>query len=629
MKIIEKIEIKYFRSFADKKVEISNLNDLNIFSGSNDSGKSNILRALNLFFNNVTNSGDLFSIKHDLSKLHWEKSDGRAKKKRDGGLEGVRQKDLFVEVKIHFSLPLDLGGMLPRKFFVSRRWTDAKNNPPYQDNNVETRYKKEKGELTTNQKNALQGQLTQFLRKIDFRYVPAIKERAFFKHLYKELQGRLLEKEISEIRDKSQQLQAVIKEETVELFNEFKKSTGIDASFFLLEDNLINFEKSVEVETFGNIFLPNRGDGIQARFIPDILNELSKNNKSRKYILWGFEEPENSYELKNIKKLRDNFTKIYSKDKQIFITTHSREFLSIKNGDEKSNRTSIYRVYKKADSSSQIAFYDDEDGFNKERIQLSFWNGEQKTKNRQCVLDELFSDLGIIDESRKITELEDLIKNNHEKLEELDYVISALKKPVIFVEDEKTNLYKIAWLKLNDIKFSINNFVDAFNKNAPFVIHSVGGNEELYKKLDMVKMDEFLGKRVVGIFDFDDAFKRFNGLGQGRWGEKEGEEKSCIFKRRLDNQNIFAILIPVPKHRKTYASIQQRNNFLIIEHLFDDNVLKNSGHLNSQVQDIGAGGSIIKINKKGTLWISSSKFNKNYFKGFAPLFNRVNKLLNL
>src|SRR3989344_2261111 len=209
MKIIEKVEIKYFRSFADKKVEIDNLGDLNIFSGSNDSGKSNILRGINLFFNNETSPGIRFNVDDDLSKLQRNRSDERVTKKRAGGKTEARQKDLFIDVKIHFLLPSDFGGMLPKIFFVSRRWTKTKSTPPYQESNVETRYKKEKGVLTTNQKNALLGQLTQFLNKIEFRYVPAIKDRGFFRHLYKELQGKLLEKEISEIKSESRKLQDV------------------------------------------------------------------------------------------------------------------------------------------------------------------------------------------------------------------------------------------------------------------------------------------------------------------------------------------------------------------------------------------------------------------------------------
>jgi predicted ATP-dependent endonuclease of OLD family len=187
MIIIESIEIKYFRSFSDKKVSIENIRDFNIFSGSNDSGKSNVLRALNLFFNNETGSGVYFDVNKDLSKIHWTKSNARVIEKRKVGKKEVRQKDLYVDIKIYFSLSEKHGGMLPKKFFVSRRWTKAKYNPPYQNSNIETRYSIEKGKLTSSQKNALNGQLTQFLHKIEFRYVPAVKDKFFFKHLYKYL----------------------------------------------------------------------------------------------------------------------------------------------------------------------------------------------------------------------------------------------------------------------------------------------------------------------------------------------------------------------------------------------------------------------------------------------------------
>ena len=51
MQLIQKIEIENFRSSVS--VNLSNLSDLVVFAGANDSGKSNILRALNLFFNNM------------------------------------------------------------------------------------------------------------------------------------------------------------------------------------------------------------------------------------------------------------------------------------------------------------------------------------------------------------------------------------------------------------------------------------------------------------------------------------------------------------------------------------------------------------------------------------------------
>ena len=48
MQLLEEIEISYFRSFY--KFKLRQLKDLNIVFGKNDSGKSNVIRALNLFF---------------------------------------------------------------------------------------------------------------------------------------------------------------------------------------------------------------------------------------------------------------------------------------------------------------------------------------------------------------------------------------------------------------------------------------------------------------------------------------------------------------------------------------------------------------------------------------------------
>ena len=55
--MIEKIEIQYFRSIY--RTIITGVEDINVITGKNDVGKSNILRALNLFFNNcIISEGD-------------------------------------------------------------------------------------------------------------------------------------------------------------------------------------------------------------------------------------------------------------------------------------------------------------------------------------------------------------------------------------------------------------------------------------------------------------------------------------------------------------------------------------------------------------------------------------------
>lgn len=65
------IEIKNFRSIKSSKIELSSLN---IFVGLNDAGKSNYLKALNLFFNNETDYGKKFQHDVDFTNYYNTKS---------------------------------------------------------------------------------------------------------------------------------------------------------------------------------------------------------------------------------------------------------------------------------------------------------------------------------------------------------------------------------------------------------------------------------------------------------------------------------------------------------------------------------------------------------------------------
>src|SRR6478609_461641 len=59
---IRQIHIENFRSIQKAVIPAG---DLSILVGKNDCGKSNILRSLNLFFNDVTNPGQKFSLEND------------------------------------------------------------------------------------------------------------------------------------------------------------------------------------------------------------------------------------------------------------------------------------------------------------------------------------------------------------------------------------------------------------------------------------------------------------------------------------------------------------------------------------------------------------------------------------
>lgn len=65
MEIIQSIQIRKFRSLKSMTNKELVVTDLNIFVGQNDQGKSNILRALNLFFNGETDMGSRFRFSED------------------------------------------------------------------------------------------------------------------------------------------------------------------------------------------------------------------------------------------------------------------------------------------------------------------------------------------------------------------------------------------------------------------------------------------------------------------------------------------------------------------------------------------------------------------------------------
>jgi hypothetical protein len=73
------------------------------------------------------------------------------------------------------------------------------------------------------------------------------------------------------------------------------------------------------------------------------------------------------------------------------------------------------------------------------------------------------------------------------------------RKNLIFVEDSKTQIYKIAWLKLNDKYLTKDNFEEIFDKECSFCFHPKGGRDNLRRFLDMPEVEEFKNHKIIGI----------------------------------------------------------------------------------------------------------------------------------
>jgi AAA15 family ATPase/GTPase len=589
MKIIEKIEIRHFRSFdggvGEPKVEVVNLEDINIFSGANDSGKSNVLRALNLFFNNEISPGVIFNLERDLSKIQKNRSDNKAKEKRAGGKRDVRQKDLWVKIRIYFKK--DQAGVLPEKFFVERTWD--KNGP-----HINRKHNIKKN-IDLKKARAQEGQLSQFLNNISFEYVPAVKDRQFFNILFKKLQNYLFDKQDKKNDNKftkhSSKFNDLLKTETQSLFDEFKKNVGIDAGFRIPE-TLVDFFRTLHVETENGISLFDRGDGIQARFIPDILNEISKD--SRKKIIWGFEEPENSYEPLRCFELAQDFVK-YSEKKQIFITSHAFPFIGLKG-----KGISSYRVRNQGNVS---------------KIGLVNWNQRTiKGAGFRNDTDELEQEVGLLETYARLSD------HLGQEMEKAKYHV--------FVEDSNRQIYKIAWLKLNDISCTKDNFERLFKEKCPFNVFEKEGRINLKKYLDMPAIEELKNIKIIGIFDFDDGFNDFNGLVSDKWENYTGDKITCLIRKRKHHDCFYALLTPVPSFRNNYADPTFTHNYLSLEHLLDDDVLRKIGCFDGMSVPSG-GTQITKIKGKDSLWKKLFILSKEDLSAFKPLFDKISQLFEL
>lgn len=147
--IITSIRIKNFRSIKNALIKVK---DMNIFVGLNDVGKSNVLKALNLFFNGNTDYDTPFDFKKDFSCFFTKKS----------------HKTKEIVIKIEFKIPETYKehGI----YTWEKRWKS--------DNYTEETILNQDGKKPT-ERSRVPGTL----KRIKYRYVPAVKSKEYYKSL--------------------------------------------------------------------------------------------------------------------------------------------------------------------------------------------------------------------------------------------------------------------------------------------------------------------------------------------------------------------------------------------------------------------------------------------------------------
>lgn len=317
---IKRIHVKNFRSLVDKTIELS---DYNFFVGKNDSGKSNVLKALNLFFNNKTDFNVNFDFENDYSKF--------AKR----GAKQARE----------ITISLDI--IIPNSFKEKgiKTWTKTWRAEGLHTDNRDSLFKTASKGFT-------------FLDRIQYMYIPAVKSNEYFKFLLSQVYLSMTKAANSTLKELnltySKQLQLL----TNDLSEQLKDILRLNSAIQMPKDLNIVFRDLTFLtsdEHVKGIDLNHRGDGIKARHIPSILWYMQHNTEKNKLknsishsFIWGFEEPENGVEYLSCFEMADEFYS-YRKECQMLITTHSPAFYMKKGYDD----ATCFYVYKNNEGASE------------------------------------------------------------------------------------------------------------------------------------------------------------------------------------------------------------------------------------------------------------------------------------
>ncbi|TGT68857.1 DUF2813 domain-containing protein [bacterium M00.F.Ca.ET.159.01.1.1] len=309
--MLKRVRIRDFRSITDLEIDLENLN---IFVGRNDTGKSNILRALNLFFNGETDFRRSFNFSQDFSQ-NSRMRQGKA-----------------PEIRIDLTLELPSGYQTfegARYIEWSKRWrrNETIGDPPMF---VLSGNKKEK--------IGARSKMHSYLENIDYHYIPALKGKEFFSELLSDIYDVLSDVSAEDLKSASEPLQSRVEAILADVANEIQ-SILKSRSEPKLPANLRSVFRLIQFEANG-IDLDRRGDGIRVRHVPSLVKFLcdlksQRAGRYKSFHVWGLEEPENSVDFIAAFEMRDQILAISKNNQyQVLMATHSPIFFSLESADD-------------------------------------------------------------------------------------------------------------------------------------------------------------------------------------------------------------------------------------------------------------------------------------------------------
>ena len=399
MQIIDSISIKNFRSI-DKLSQTLNPKDLNVVIGLNDSGKSTLLKALNLFFNGRTEQNVGFRFDDDFCKFAQVRAHAAPE----------------IEISLTFNIPSHYKNK--GKMIWTKKWRrDGFYDEKIKDVNGKS-YDKGKGKEVA------------WLRKIRYFYVPAIRDERYFNDLMGNIYDTLSEVDSEVLQQSSLDFAEGVKNQVNTLVSEISSKLEYNSNITTPSDFRLLFATlDFELESNGNkISLMKHGDGIKALHIPIILKFIAqtlhkqKGKQINSDVIWGFEEPENNLEMGKAFSLASIF-KNYSNELQIFITTHSPAFYAlVKNGEN-------------------LLLWAEKDDNGKTNYSVADCSNIKQIDSKIGIL-PIVSDY-IEEEVKKTQELEQMLDSVKEQLQAKDkiFIITEGKTDIVHLKTAFENLY--------------------------------------------------------------------------------------------------------------------------------------------------------------------------------------------
>ena len=203
-------------------------------------------------------------------------------------------------------------------------------------------------------------------------------------------------------------------------------------------------------------------------------------------------------------------------------------------------------------------------------------------------------------------------------------------------------IYQIAYLKIKWVDFTKDNLESKFNENSSFAIHAAKWAGAVAWLLRMKNDTIFEGKTIIWLFDFDKEWReQFYYLSkEGFWKEQVDwgkewekvywEKELWYYKKRNDNWDFYAMLLPIPERLSKYADITWKDfaSYIEIEDLLSEAFLQSQGCLEKKSTPAWDK-QFVKDDKKRHLWKALIDEPKETFLDFKPIFDRVEWLIEI